>query len=208
MRTRVKFCGVTRPGDARLAGELGVDAVGLIFAVASKRRLDVDAAIAVREALPPLVSSVALFMDSEPVLIERVLRQVRPHLLQFHGSETEVECRRWGLPYLRALPMHGMTDALGFCARYPSAAGFVLDAHAPGAAGGTGAAFDWTHIPAPLPKPWLLAGGLGPANVAAAIAAARPWGVDVSSGIESSPGLKDGEMMRLFLQEVQRADCA
>lgn len=207
MRTRVKFCGVTRPGDARLAGELGVDAVGLIFATASKRRVDVDAAIAVREALPPLVSAVALFMDTDAGAIERVLRRVRPQLLQFHGRESEAECRRWGVPYLRAVPMHGAVDALAFCARYPSAAGFVLDAHEPGAAGGTGAVFDWTQIPAPLQRPWLLAGGLGPDNVARAITGVRPWGVDVSSGIESSPGIKDGEKMQRFLQEVQRADC-
>lgn len=208
MRTRVKFCGLTRPGDARLASELGVDAIGLIFALSSKRRLDPDAALCVREALTPMVSAVALFMDNEPALIERVIRVVRPHLLQFHGSETEVECRRWGVPYLRALPMRGAADALVYCARYPSASGFVLDSHAPGAAGGTGEAFDWTQIPAHMPQPWLLAGGLRPENVASAIAGARPWGVDVSSGIESSPGIKDGEKMQLFLQEVQRADCA
>jgi len=208
MRTRVKFCGVTRPGDARLAGELGVDAVGLIFATASKRRVDIDTAMAVREALPPLVSAVALCMDTDPRLIERVLRQVRPQLLQFHGRETEAECRRWGLPYLRAVPMHGSEDALAFCARYPSATGFVLDAHAPGAAGGTGAVFDWSQIPVAMQSPWLLAGGLGPDNVARAITGVRPWGVDVSSGIERAPGLKDGEKMQLFLQEVRRADCA
>ncbi|PIQ38593.1 MAG: phosphoribosylanthranilate isomerase [Lysobacterales bacterium CG17_big_fil_post_rev_8_21_14_2_50_64_11] len=208
MRTRIKFCGVTRPGDARLAGELGVDAIGLIFAAASKRRVEVDSARSIAAALPPLVTTVALFMDNEPHLIERVLRVVRPHLLQFHGSETEIECQRWGMPYLRAIPMHGVDDPAAFCARYPGATGFVFDSHRAGAAGGSGEAFDWTRIPAQMARPWLLAGGLGPDSVAAAIAAARPWGVDVASGIESSPGIKDGEKMLHFVQEVHRVDHA
>lgn len=208
MRTRIKFCGITRPGDARLAGELGVDAIGLIFARASKRRLDIDTANTIRSAVPPLVSIVALFMDNEPQLIERVLRSVRPHLLQFHGNETEVECQRWGVPYLRAIPMGSVDDAAAFCAHYPSAAGFVLDSHQAGAAGGSGDTFDWSRVPAQLSRPWLIAGGLGPDTVAAAVAATRPWGVDVASGIESAPGIKDGEKMLRFVQEVERVDQA
>lgn len=206
MRTRIKFCGITRPGDARLAGELGVDAIGLIFAAASKRRIDVDSARAITAALPPLLSTVALFMDNEPQLIARVLHIVRPHLLQFHGSETQIECQRWGLPYLRAIPMHSVDDPAAFCARYPDAAGFVLDSHRAGAAGGSGKAFDWTRVPAQWSCPWLLAGGLTADTVAEAIAVARPWGVDVASGIESSPGIKDGEKMLRFVQEVHRVD--
>lgn len=206
MRTRIKFCGITRPGDARLAGELGVDAIGLIFAAASKRCISVDRARTITAALPPLLSTVALFMDNEPQMIARVLHIVRPHLLQFHGSETQIECQRWGLPYLRAIPMRSVDDPAAFCARYPDAAGFVLDSHHAGAAGGSGEAFDWTRVPAQWSRPWLLAGGLGPESVAAAIAATHPWGVDVSSGIESSPGIKDGEKMLRFVQEVHRVD--
>jgi len=208
MRTRVKFCGITRPGDARLAGELGVDAIGLIFATASKRRVDIDTARAISTAVPPMVSTVALFMNNEPQLIERVLRSVRPQLLQFHGNETEIECQRWDMPYLRAIPMCSVDDAEAYSALYPSAAGFVLDSHQAGAAGGSGAAFDWTKVPAQLSRPWLLAGGLCPSSIADAIAATHPWGVDVSSGIESSPGIKDGEKMLRFVQEVHRVDHA
>src|SRR3546814_20710080 len=107
-------------------------------------------------------------MDKEPQLIERVLRSVRPHLLQFHGNETEIECQRWDVPYLRAIPMCSVDDAATYCARYPGAAGFVLDSHRAGAAGGSGEAFDWTKVPVQLSRPWLLAGGLGPEPVAAA----------------------------------------
>lgn len=208
MRTRIKFCGLTRPGDVRLACELGVDAVGLVFAANSPRRLTLEAAAAVRGAVAPFVSVVALFMDNAPAEIERVLRGIRPHVLQFHGQENEAACRRWGLPYFKAVPMGGNADARGLAARYPSAAGLVLDGHAAGEPGGSGRSFDWFRVPGELARPWLLAGGLGPDNVGRAIRAAWPWGVDVSSGIESAPGLKDGEKMRRFVDEVRRADNA
>src|SRR3546814_7314185 len=102
--------------------------------------------------------------------------------------------------------MCSVDDAATYCARYPGAAGFVLDSHRAGAAGGSGEAFDWTKVPVQLSRPWLLAGGLGPETVAAAIMATQPWGVDVSSGIESAPGIKDGEKMLRFVQEVERVD--
>lgn len=208
MRTRIKFCGLTRPGDIRLAGELGVDAVGLVFAERSPRRLSLGQAQTLRLAAPPLLDLVALFMNNPADQVAAVVHLLRPHLLQFHGEEPEGFCARWGVPYLKAVPMKdaaGLEGALERMARYPSASGFVLDAHAPGEPGGSGRRFDWSRLP-PLSRPWLLAGGLDPDNVAAAIAAVRPWGVDVSSGIESAPGLKDGARMRVFVEEVRRAD--
>ncbi len=208
MRTRIKFCGLTRPGDVRLACELGVDAVGLVFAEASPRRLTLAQAMALRVAVSPFVSVVALFMDNPPAEIERVVRTLKPQVLQFHGDEHEMECRRWGLPFFKVVPMAGEVDARGLAARYPSAAGLLLDGHAVGEPGGGGRSFDWSRIPGELARPWLLAGGLNADNVGRAIRAARPWGVDVSSGIESAPGLKDGEKMRRFVEEVRRADNA
>lgn len=207
-RTRIKFCGMTRPGDVRLACELGVDAVGLVFAARSPRVLDLDAAVALKSALTPFVSIVALFMDNPADEIERVVRKLRPLLLQFHGSESEADCRRWGLPYLKVVAMAGESDARGLATRYPSAAGLLLDGHAAGESGGGGRSFDWTRIPSDIGRPWLLAGGLHPGNVGEAIRRARPWGVDVSSGIESAPGVKDGEKMKRFVDEVRRADGA
>lgn len=205
-RTRVKFCGLTRPGDARLAAELGVDAIGLIFAQRSPRRLDIEQALAVRAAIPPLVTTVALFMDNEPCLIGRVIRSLRPSVLQFHGSETEPECARWGLPWVRAIGADDVEQVQAQCARFPGAAGFVLDSHAPGAAGGSGRTFDWSRLSLALDRPCWLAGGLTPDNVGAAIRTLRPNAVDVSSGIEAAPGRKDGEKMLRFMQEVQRVD--
>lgn len=209
-RTRIKFCGLTRAGDVRLAGELGVDAIGLIFATQSKRRVAPEAARGLRDALGPLVDAVALFMDNELDEVRAAITHTRPTLLQFHGNEDDAFCRRFGLPYLKGIGMGGEEAALSgrmLHARYPHAAGFVLDGHPPGASGGSGLRMAIARIPDDMGKPYVLAGGLCPDNVFAAVRAASPWGVDVSSGIETGPGIKDGALMRRFVEEVRRADC-
>lgn len=209
-RTRVKFCGLTRAGDVRLASELGVDAVGFVFARQSKRRVEPEEARAMRTALAPFVDSVALFMDNSQDEVREIVRHVRPSLLQFHGNEDDAFCRGFGVPYLKAVAMggeDGLVSNTPLRARYPGAAGFLFDSHAPGGEGGSGKIFDWSRIPPDPGKPWLLAGGLTPENVFDAVVATRPWGVDVSSGIELSPGIKDGDRMQHFVEEVRRADC-
>lgn len=211
-RTRIKFCGMTRPGDVRLAGELGVDAVGFVFAERSRRRVEAGHAAAMREALAPMVDAVALFMDNPADEIREVMRLVKPSLLQFHGDEDDAFCRGFGLPYVKAIPMsgNGVVDPLALHAGYPAAAGFLLDGHAPGGSGGEGIGFDWSRVPKGMTKPFLLAGGLTPENVSDAIVSTLPWGVDVSSGIElegADAGIKDGARMRRFVEEVRRADC-
>lgn len=208
-RTRVKFCGLTRAGDVRLAGELGVDAVGFVFAHGSPRRVHVAEARALRAALAPLVDAVAVFRDNSADEVREVVRQVRPSLLQFHGGEDAAFCRRFDLPYVKAVGMGGgeVPPGPALRAAFPDAAAFLFDSHGGGHDGGSGRAFDWAALPAGLSRPWLLSGGLSPRNVHDAIAATRPWGVDVSSGIEAAPGRKDGDLMRAFVAEVRRADC-
>lgn len=208
-RTRIKFCGLTRAGDVRLASELGVDAVGFVFARHSKRRVEPEEARAMRTALAPFVDSVALFMDNPQDEVREIVRHMRPSLLQFHGSEDDAFCRSFGVSYLKAIPMGGSAPAstMPLRARYPNAAGFLFDSHEPGEDGGSGKVFDWSRIPQDPGKPWMLAGGLNASNVFEATIATRPWGVDVSSGIELSPGIKDGDLMRKFVDEVRRADC-
>ena len=202
----MKFCGLTRAGDVRLACELGVDALGFVLAPRSPRRLDAGELAGLRAAVSPLVDVVALFMDPAAGEVLDAMRRLRPTLLQFHGSEEDSFCRSFGLPFLKSLPMAGGgEEALTASRRYPSALAFVLDGHGPGEAGGSGRAFDWSSTPRTA-RPVFLAGGLAPGNVGAAIRAARPSAVDVSSGIESAPGQKDGERMRQFLDEVRRVD--
>ncbi len=207
-RTRIKFCGMTRAGDIRLASELGVDAVGFIFAKGSPRRVAPGEARAMRQALAPMVDAVALFRNNGREEVREVMRSVRPSLLQFHGEEEDAFCRSFNLPYMKAIAMGGAAEvgARALQQEYPHASAFLFDSHAPGGGGGTGVAFDWARIPAGVHRPYLLAGGIRPENVFDAILATQPWGVDVSSGIESAPGIKDGDRMRTFVEEVRRAD--
>lgn len=207
-RTRIKFCGMTRAADIRIAADLGVDAIGLVFAQRSRRKLALQQAVALREATPPLVDVVALFMDNPAEEVLEVVERLRPCLLQFHGSESAAFCEQFRWPYLKAVGMggQGVADAVAQFHAHPRAAGFLLDSHVPGAAGGTGERFDWTNLPSAGARPMLLAGGLTPGNVAEAIRATRIWGVDVSSGIESAPGHKDAGLMGRFVEAVHGAD--
>ncbi|MEZ5464444.1 MAG: phosphoribosylanthranilate isomerase [Lysobacteraceae bacterium] len=207
-RTRIKFCGMTRREDIDTAVKLGVDAIGLIIAARSPRRLTAERAAELVEGLPPLLSKILLCMDNDDAAVREAIDAAQPHWLQFHGSEPAATCERFGLPYLKAVPMDSLADDAAlqaYIAGHPGAAGFVLDSHAVGAAGGSGKTFDWSRRPA-VSRPWLLAGGLDPDNVAEAIRTLRPFAVDVSSGVESAPGIKDSERMRRFVSEVRRSD--
>ena len=204
-RVRVKFCGFTRRDDALAASALGVDAIGLVLTTRSKRFAGIANARDIRRALPPFVAVVTLFMDDEPAFIAEVIATVRPDLLQFHGSEEAPDCVRYGVPYLKAVAMGGGggVDGRAVVAAHPRAAGFLFDGNAAGEQGGSGKRFDWSQLPAGLSSPVILAGGLTPENVGDAIRAAQPYAVDVSSGIESAPGVKDLEKMRRFVAAVR-----
>ena len=207
-RTRVKFCGLTRPGDVRLACEFGVDAVGFVLVPGSPRAVAPSALPGLRAAVSPLVQVVALFMDPHGSQVLDAMRRLRPTLLQFHGNEDDAFCRGFGVPWIKAVAMgDGQVSATALQLRYPGAAGFLFDSHVVGGSGGTGRTFDWSHLPKTLNRPVILAGGLTPDNVFDAILSTLPWGVDISSGIEVEPGVKDGERMRHFVEEVRRADC-
>ncbi|HSN00963.1 MAG TPA: phosphoribosylanthranilate isomerase [Rudaea sp.] len=214
-RVRIKFCGITRAEDALSACALGVDAIGLVLTRRSRRCVEPALAREIRRTLPPFVAAVALFMDDEPGFIADAVAAVQPDLLQFHGSETLEECLRYEVPYIKAIAMDDgerasaeprvPRDLERELHEHSAAVGFAFDAHAPGAPGGSGRAFDWSRIPPSLPRPLILAGGLTCDNVGSAIRAVHPYAVDVSSGIESAPGIKDAEKMRCFFEEVQRA---
>ncbi|MDB5968093.1 MAG: phosphoribosylanthranilate isomerase [Hydrocarboniphaga sp.] len=204
--TRIKFCGFTRAEDLDIALSLGVDAVGLIFDSRSQRVVSLAAAAELRRRVPVFVSVVALFRDADEALVAEVIDRIEPDLLQFHGQESPLFCERWARPYLKAVPMAESQDLEDWCRRYSRARGLLLDSHAPGALGGTGHRFDWSRSPRGLSKSWVLAGGLSPVNVAQAVTMAAPPAVDVSSGIESAPGIKDPALMRAFVDAVRRAD--
>jgi phosphoribosylanthranilate isomerase len=203
--TRVKMCGITRPQDGIAAAQAGADAIGLVFYARSPRHVGLEQAVAIVRALPPFVSTVALFVNPTAAEVEAVLRQVRPDLLQFHGEESPEFCRAFGVPYLKAARVRPQTDLLQFAALYADAQGLLLDAWNEAAHGGTGERFDWNLIPANLPKPIILAGGLTPANARLAVETVRPWAVDVSSGIELAKGIKDAALIAAFMKEVKNA---
>lgn len=205
-RTRLKFCGITRIEDALAAASLGVDAIGFVQTRKSKRFIEPARAAEIRGALPPFVAVVTLFMDDDPAWISEAIAAVNPDLLQFHGGESAADCVRYGRPYMKAVAMAQAVDPLATFRAHPQAAAFLLDGHAEGEQGGSGRAFDWSRVPADQGRPIVLAGGLTPDNVQSAIHAARPYAVDVSSGIESAPGIKDIDLMRRFAEQVRQAD--
>ncbi|QNK01915.1 phosphoribosylanthranilate isomerase [Dyella telluris] len=204
--TRIKCCGMTRIDDALLAAQLGADAIGVVLTARSKRRVSIGQAAAIVAAMPPFVTTVALFMDDDAAFVRDAVAAIRPDLLQFHGAETDEWCSQFGHRYLKAIAMGDGAAALPALRRYPDASGLLLDGHGLGEAGGSGKAFDWSLMPRDLTQPLVLAGGLVPANVADAVRTARPWGVDVASGIESSPGIKDSRKLADFIRAVRDAD--
>ncbi len=205
MRTRVKICGITRCEDAQLVVDAGVDAIGLVFYEKSSRFVSNLRAAEISQIIPAFVSRVALFKDADEQTVHSVLADVEIDLIQFHGSETGDFCEQFNLPYIKALGMkgteHGVNFLLANVEKYRSAKALLLDGHAPGEAGGTGEAFAWESITT-VAKPIVLAGGLTPDNVKHAIDLVHPFAVDVSSGVESSPGIKDKDKVAAFMKQV------
>lgn len=203
-RVRVKICGITRREDALAAVHAGADAIGLVFYAKSPRAVTIPQAYEITRNLPPFASVVALFVDADPSYIETVLAELPIDCLQFHGNETPEQCAGFGRPYYKALRMAPGSDPVTFSDGYLDSSAVLLDAYDDDARGGTGEVFDWSRIPSNLNKPLVLAGGLSAQNVAAAITQVRPYAVDVSSGVESSKGIKDHQKIEEFLRQVNR----
>src|SRR5699024_3079005 len=193
--TRVKICGITSIEDALAAAAAGVDAIGLVFVEGTPRCIDFERARAICRALPPFVSRVGLFMDAPATAVTAALAQVPLDWLQFHGRESQGFCQQFGRPWMKALAMGG--EHADDPDDYALADALLLDAHAPGQTGGSGKAFDWSRAPR-VDRAWVLAGGLRPDNVREACARLEPHAVDVSSGVEVSPGVKSDKLIRDF----------
>jgi phosphoribosylanthranilate isomerase len=206
MRTRVKICGITRVEDARSAVEHGADAIGLVFFEESPRHVTLDLAWRITAAVAPFVTVVGLFVNASPSAIQRVLENIPLGLLQFHGHELNDDCNCYGLPFIKSVAMKPETDLRAQVEAYPDASGILLDAWQPQTHGGGGEAFDWAQVPKDLPLPLILAGGLTPANVGVAIRQVRPYAVDVSSGVESSKGIKSADKISAFMKGVRGSD--
>ncbi len=205
MRTRIKICGITRTEDARAAAAAGADAIGLVFYPPSPRYLSLARAREIRDALPPFVQSVALFVNADAAQVAQVIGHVHPAMLQFHGEESPEFCAQFGMPFVKACRVAQGVDLLEYLRPFTAASGWLLDAHVQ-EYGGVGASFDWALVPASLERPLVLSGGLTIENVGGAVRRVRPWAVDVSSGVESAKGIKDAAKIAAFVAEVRNAD--
>jgi phosphoribosylanthranilate isomerase len=217
MRTRVKICGITRVADGLAAAHAGAVAIGLVFWAGTPRRVSHAQAAAIAAAMPPFVARVGLFVDPAADEVEAAIETVRLDVLQFHGREDAAFCRRFGLPWLKAIHVREGVDLLECVSQFDDAAGVLFDAFRPGdLPGGTGHAFDWNRLSglgARVTVPIVVSGGLDPDNVAHAIRTLRPYAVDVSSGVEERDaagrprrGFKDAARIAAFMQGVRSAD--
>jgi phosphoribosylanthranilate isomerase len=199
MEPKVKICGITRASDALSAVEAGADLLGFMFYERSPRFISTAAAADVVRALPPFAVKVGVFVDAEPDLVLQAIRDCRLDMLQFHGDEPPDYCLQFGLMTMKAFRIRN-ADSLGALPPYATDA-WLLDAFVPGTLGGSGATFNWDLAvqARTLGRPVFLAGGLKPSNVAEAVRHVQPYGVDVSSGVESAPGKKDPQKVRDFI---------
>lgn len=203
-RARVKICGITNVDDAMVVVDAGAEALGLVFYAASSRAVTIEQARAIAYAAGPFTVVTGLFVDATPDFVASVLKQVPLQLLQFHGDEDLAYCESFARPYMKAIRMRPELDVAAAIDAFPSASGILLDAYRPGVPGGTGETFDWARVPRYSSKPLVLAGGLSPANVAEAIRTTQVYGVDVSGGVESSPGKKDHDKITSFINNARQ----
>ena len=208
-RTRIKICGLSRDSDVDAAVDAGADAVGFVFHPGSPRHVTLDTAARLTRRLPPFVTPVALFVNAAPAEVRVVIAAIGNVMLQFHGDESPDDCAAFARPFLKVARMTPRLDLLDFACRYGEAQGLLLDAHVEGF-GGAGKVFDWSLVPTSsstaIGHRLVLSGGLRAANVVAGILQLRPWAVDVSSGVESSRGVKDAAEIRRFCDAVREAD--
>lgn len=202
MRTRIKICGIDNIDHARLAEDLGVDAIGLVFVPESPRYLSLESASAIASATGPFLQIVGLFANAPEDQVIDALAKVELDILQFHGDESVDYCESFGLPYIKAVRVRNAEDIIAADQRYKNASALLLDSYSQKALGGTGETFDWLLIPQ-IDRPLILAGGLTAENVAESIQSASPYAVDVSSGVESTPGAKDPVKMGAFVRQVE-----
>ena len=202
VRTRVKMCGMTRIEDIEYAAHLGVDALGFIFYQKSSRCISIDQARSLLESLPPFIDSVAVLVNPEVEFVTRLINELPIHCLQFHGDESPDFCQQFSKPFIKAIHPHS-PEHIGSCMNdFKGAQALLLDTPSASVRGGSGLSFDWQIIPKNLPKPYILAGGLNEFNVKEAIKSVHPYAVDVCSGIEVAPGIKDPLKMKRFIKRL------
>jgi phosphoribosylanthranilate isomerase len=206
MPVKVKICGITNLPDGLAAAEAGADALGFVFYDQSPRYISIAAAASLVRQLPPFVMKAGVFVNAPDDLVLRASRECGLNLLQFHGDEPSDYCVQFGLMSMKAFRIRDAAS-LQALRNYPTDA-WLLDAYSPGKLGGTGDTFNWDLAleARNWGRPIFLAGGLTPENVAEAVRRAQPYGVDVSSGVEATPGRKDHAKVRAFIQAAKSVE--
>ena len=208
MRTRLKICGITRPQDADQVVAVGADGLGLIFYPPSPRYVDITAAAAIAAHVPPLTDVIAVFVNPSAEQVDRVLQRVAVSALQFHGDESAAFCNSFGVPYIKTLRVSDQDSLVTRCVGHPDAGAVLLDTHDAALYGGTGRSFPWRLAREVEQVPVILAGGLTEQTVSKAIRVSGAYAVDVSSGVESSPGIKDANKIARFARAVRDHDAS
>lgn len=206
MPVKVKICGITNLPDGMAAAEAGADALGFVFYDQSPRRISVEAAAGLIRQLPPFVMKVGVFVNAPEDRVVHAIRECGLNLLQFHGEESPDYCLQFGLMSMKALRIRDAASLQALLGYHTDA--WLLDAYAPDKPGGTGETFNWdlAREARDWGRPIFLAGGLTPENVAEAVRRARPYGVDVSSGVEAAPGRKDHAKVRAFIRAAKMVE--
>jgi phosphoribosylanthranilate isomerase len=199
MTVLVKICGITSPEQALMAQQNGADALGLVIYEKSPRYVDVQKAALIRSVISQPTLSIALLVNPSEALVNRVIEQVKPDFIQFHGDETADFCHQFNYPFIRAIRMREGLDIDAEVEAYDAQGGFLFDAWSDDLYGGTGHSFDWSRLPTSTDYKLILAGGLTPDNVGTAVELIKPYMVDVSGGVESAPGIKDPEKVSAFI---------
>ena len=205
MSVRVKICGITSPAQATMAQDAGADALGLVIYPKSSRHVDIQKATGIRSVIGPQTTTVVLLVNADEATVRWVIAEVKPDLIQFHGDEIPAFCQQFGFPFIRAIRMREGLDIDAEVSAYKAEGGFLFDAWSEDQYGGTGHQFDWSRLPSSRDYPLILAGGLTPDNVASAVTTVRPEMVDVSGGVESSPGVKDPAKVQSFISNAKQA---
>lgn len=201
----VKICGITSSAQARMVAAAGADAIGLVLYDKSSRYVDLDLAVEIKNAISEDVVCIALLVNAEEKFVREVISKLSPHFIQFHGDESPNFCHQFNYPFIRAVRMSKELKMAKILSSYKPSGGFLFDAWHADHYGGTGHVFDWNLLPVNLDFPLILAGGLNPDNVGSAVRAVGPAMVDVSGGVESSPGVKDEHKVREFVLNAKEA---
>jgi len=204
MTVRVQICGITSSEQAQMAQQQGADALGLVIYEKSPRYVNLEQAAKIRASITSDCLAIVLLVNPSESLVKQVIEQVKPDFIQFHGDETPEFCHQFDFPFIRAVRMREGLDINTEVAAYSAEGGFLFDAWSDDLYGGTGHSFDWSRLPTTTDYQLILAGGLTAENVNQAVAMTKPYMVDVSGGVESSPGIKDPQKVKAFINEAKK----